>query len=83
MDLDLSPSFWEGISAFAQGFVKKWKKVGIKSEQIWTLRWVRYFELDKAQRGKCKKFTGQNQNATMPDGERWNSPQYSSPDKIS
>lgn len=59
------------------------EKVGIKSEVTWTICWVRYFELNKAQRGKCKKFTGQNQNATMPDGERWTSTQYSSPARIS
>lgn len=64
-------------------FCEEVEKVGIKSKVTWAIHWVRYLELDKVQRGKCKKFTGQNENATMPDGERWTSPQYGSPDRIS
>lgn len=70
------------LSAFAKGFVEEAEKVGIKHKVTWTIHWVRYFELDRVQMSKCKKYAGQNQNATMPDGERWTSTQYGSHDRI-
>ena len=55
------------------------EKVGIQFKVTSKIQLVRYFESDQVQRDKCKKFTGQSQNAAMQDGERWTLSQYGSP----